>query len=173
MIKTEDNECVPLQTFSQPVLRTSWIESLCHKKGIQMTRSRRLVAQILEEAQDHPDVRTIFQRAFAQDASISMPTVYRTVKLFEGLGALTKHHFGDGQARYELASKECHDHLVDIDSGEVVEFQGLGLEELKRSIEKRLGYTIVAHRLDFYGVRKSKNISGCDVARSDSSKKNK
>ena len=117
-----------------------------------MTDQRRTIAQVLEAADDHPDVEELYARASAADPRISLATVYRTVKLFEDVGILDKHEFGDGRARYETADREHHDHLIDMNSGEVIEFVDPEIEELQDRIARRLGYTLKGHRLELYGV---------------------
>lgn len=122
-------------------------------KGLRMTDQRRVIAEVLEGATDHPDVEELHARANAQDASISIATVYRTVKLFEEAGLLERHEFGDGRARYEDAERDHHDHLIDLQSGEVIEFVDPEIEALQERIAKRLGYKLVGHRLELYGVK--------------------
>ena len=123
------------------------------KKGLRMTGQRVVIADILEEAQDHPDVEELHARAVARDASISIATVYRTVKLFEEAGLLERLEFGDGRARYEDAERDHHDHLIDMQTGEIIEFVDPEIEELQDRIAKRLGYTLKGHRLELYGVK--------------------
>lgn len=117
-----------------------------------MTGQRRVVAQILQESDDHPDVEELYARAQAVDAGISLATVYRTVKLFEEAGILDKLEFGDGRARYEDAERDHHDHLIDMNSGEVIEFVDPDIEALQEKIAARLGYTLKGHKLELYGV---------------------
>ena len=118
-----------------------------------MTGQRRVIAQVLEEADDHPDVEQLYARAAAIDAGISLATVYRTVKLFEEAGILEKLEFGDGRARYEDADRDHHDHLIDLTTGEVIEFVDPEIEALQEKIAERLGYTLKGHRLELYGTR--------------------
>lgn len=118
-----------------------------------MTRARRLVIRVLSESEDHPDVKQIFQRALAIDPEISVPTIYRTVNLLEDTGVLERHHFGNAKAHYELATGDEHDHLVDVDSGDVIEFQDPEIERLKIAIGERLGYKVLGHRLQLYGTK--------------------
>ncbi|WP_298357377.1 Fur family transcriptional regulator [uncultured Litoreibacter sp.] len=125
------------------------------KKGLRMTGQRVVIAGILEDAQDHPDVEELHKRAVARDASISIATVYRTVKLFEEAGLLERLEFGDGRARYEDAERDHHDHLIDMQSGEIIEFVDPEIEELQERIAKRLGYKLKGHRLELYGVKDS------------------
>lgn len=117
-----------------------------------MTGQRRTIAQVIEDSEDHPDVEELFKRASALDAGISIATVYRTVKLFEEAGILDKLEFGDGRARYEDAERDHHDHLIDLNSGEVIEFVDEEIEALQEKIAKKLGYTLRGHRLELYGV---------------------
>jgi Fur family ferric uptake transcriptional regulator len=117
-----------------------------------MTDQRRVIARVLSDASDHPDVEAVHRRATAIDANISIATVYRTVRLFEEAGILAKHDFGDGRARYEETPDEHHDHLIDIQSGKVVEFHNDEIEELQRKIAEKAGYRLVGHRLELYGI---------------------
>ena len=132
----------------------------CAQNGLRMTDQRRTVAQVLEESQDHPDVEELYARALKLDPRISIATVYRSVKLFEESGILEKLEFGDGRARYEDAERDHHDHLIDINSGEVVEFIDPDIEALQEKIAKRLGYRLKGHRLELYGVpiKRSDNV---------------
>jgi Fur family transcriptional regulator, ferric uptake regulator len=125
----------------------------CEAMGLRLTGQRRLIAQVLEAADDHPDVETLFARAAARDPKISLATVYRTVRLFEEQGLLERLEFGDGRARYEDAERAHHDHLIDLATGEVIEFHDPEIEALKQAIAKRLGYRLKGHRLELYGVR--------------------
>lgn len=128
------------------------LEQLCLDKGLKMTGQRRVIAQVLSEAADHPDVELLYQRANAIDSHISIATVYRTVKLFEEAGIIEKHDFGDGRSRYEPISDEHHDHLIDLKSGKVIEFSNEQIEKLQEAIARELGYRLVDHRLELYGV---------------------
>jgi Fur family ferric uptake transcriptional regulator len=130
----------------------SRIEQLCLEKGMKMTGQRRVIAQILSEASDHPNVEEVYRRASEQDQSISISTVYRTVRLFEEASILERHDFGDGRARYEEATDEHHDHLINIQSGEVIEFQNAEIEALQEKIAASHGYRLVGHRLELFGV---------------------
>ena len=132
--------------------RKSKLEILCAERGLKMTDQRRVIARVLSEAHDHPDVEAVHRRATTIDPNISIATVYRTVRLFEEAGILAKHDFGDGRARYEETPDEHHDHLIDIQSGKVVEFHNDEIEELQRKIAERAGYRLVGHRLELYGV---------------------
>ena len=124
----------------------------CEDMGLRMTDQRRTIARVIEESEDHPDVEELFKRAAAQDAAISIATVYRTVKLFEEAGILDKLEFGDGRARYEDAERDHHDHLIDLNSGEVIEFVDAEIEALQERIAAKLGYDLRGHRLELYGV---------------------
>lgn len=130
----------------------SRIERLCAEKGLKMTGQRRVIARVLSDATDHPDVEQVYRRAAAIDPHISIATVYRTVRLFEEASILSRHDFGDGRARYEEAPEEHHDHLIDIQSGKVTEFHNERIEDLQRQIAKELGYDLVGHRLELYGT---------------------
>ena len=128
------------------------IEALCAAKGLRITEQRRTIARVLSDAVDHPDVEELHRRAAAQDPRISIATVYRTVRLFEEAGILARHDFQGGRSRYETAPEEHHDHLIDVESGRVVEFHDDELEELQRRIAERLGFRLVDHRMELYGV---------------------
>lgn len=130
----------------------SRIEQLCVQKGLKMTEQRRIVARTISEASDHPDVEEIYRRALQKDPHISIATVYRTVRMFEEAEIIAKHDFGDGRARYEKMSDEHHDHLIDIRTGKIIEFQDETIEQLQEAIAKKLGYRLVDHRLELYGV---------------------
>lgn len=129
------------------------IEALCAERGLRITEQRRVIARVLSEADDHPDVEHVHQRAAAIDPRISIATVYRTVRLFEEAGILDRHDFGDGRARYEAAPEAHHDHLIDVETGKVIEFVDPELEALQRQIAEKLGYRLVDHRMELYGVR--------------------
>lgn len=128
------------------------IIKLCHDKGLKITGQRRTIARVLGESDDHPDVELVHRRATEIDPKISIATVYRTVRLFEEHDILDRHDFGDGRARYEEVSESHHDHLIDIESGKVIEFQNAEIEALQREVAERLGYRLVDHRLELYGV---------------------
>ncbi len=130
----------------------SRIERLCMEKGLKMTEQRRVIARVLSESEDHPDVELLYQRAHAVDPHISIATVYRTVRLFEEANILERHEFGDGRARYEDAGKEHHDHLIDLKSGRIIEFKNDEIERLQRKVARQLGFRLVDHRLELYGV---------------------
>ena len=124
----------------------------CEANGLRLTDQRRTIATILEGAEDHPDVEELYARASAVDPNISLATVYRTVKLFEEAGILEKREFGDGRARYEDAERDHHDHLIDLHSGEVIEFVDEEIEALQEKIAEKLGYQLKGHRLELYAV---------------------
>ena len=136
--------------MSRPQVQT--LEEQCTLKGMRMTDQRRVIAQVIEQAVDHPDVEELYRRASAIDARISLSTVYRTLNLFEEAGLVTKHDFKDGRARFELIPDEHHDHLIDIRSGKVIEFRNEEIEAIQELIAKRLGYKLVDHRLELYAV---------------------
>ena len=131
---------------------TSRIEQLCVEKGMKMTDQRRVIARVLSESSDHPDVEEVYRRSIALDPKISIATVYRTVRLFEESGILEKHDFGDGRARYEEVSENHHDHLIDVNTGVVIEFQSDEIEKLQREIARMYGYRLIGHRLELYGA---------------------
>ena len=128
------------------------IEQLCVAKGLKMTGQRRVIARVLSGAVDHPDVEMVHRRAIAIDPKISIATVYRTVRLFEEEQILERHEFGNGRARYEEVSENHHDHLIDIESGQVIEFQSEEIEKLQHIIAQELGYRLVDHRLELFAV---------------------
>ena len=128
------------------------LEKLCIEKGMRMTEQRRVIARVLSLATDHPDVEELHRRAHTVDPHISIATVYRTVRLFEESGILTRHDFRDGRSRYEEAAESHHDHLIDMKSGAVMEFVDEEIEALQKAIAKRMGYRLVDHRLELYGV---------------------
>lgn len=130
----------------------SRIEAKCAERGLKMTGQRRVIARVLSESSDHPDVEMLYTRASAIDPHISIATVYRTVKLFEEAGITQRHDFGDGRARYEEASDEHHDHLIDLKTGNVIEFTNSDIERIQKEIAKKLGYKLVDHRLELFGV---------------------
>ena len=128
------------------------VEALCQEKGLRITEQRRVIARVLSEADDHPDVEALHARASAIDAGISIATVYRTVRLFEEAGILDRHDFGDGRSRYEAAPEAHHDHLIDVETGRVIEFVDPELESLQKQIAEKLGFRLVDHRMELYGV---------------------
>ena len=132
---------------------TSRIELKCREKGLKMTEQRRTIAAVLSDSTDHPDAAAVYRRAIVLDSRISMATVYRTIRLFEDCEVLEKHDFGDGRSRYEETSEEHHDHLIDISTGTVIEFQNDEIERIQREVARQLGYELVDHRLELYGSR--------------------
>ena len=130
----------------------SRLEQLCLDKGLKMTDQRRVIARVLSDSADHPDVEKVYRRATAVDPRISIATVYRTVRLFEEANILARHDFGDGRSRYEEMPSDHHDHLIDLQSGRVVEFRNEEIEKLQRFIADQLGYDLVGHRLELYAV---------------------
>lgn len=140
----------------EPALTPTIIER-CEAAGLRMTEQRRVIARVLQDSTDHPDVEELYARASAQDASISIATVYRTVKLFEESGILDRLEFGDGRARYEDAERDHHDHLIDLTTGKVIEFVDPDIEELQERIAAKLGYTLRGHKLELYGVPADKS----------------
>lgn len=134
----------------------SRLEQLCHDKGLKMTGQRRVIAQVLSEATDHPDVEQLYRRVTEVDPRISIATVYRTVRLFEEANILERHDFRRGRARYEEIPESHHDHLIDVQSGEVIEFRNEDIEKLQRRVAEELGFELVDHRLELYGKRSAK-----------------
>jgi len=133
------------------------IEQLCVEKGLRMTEQRRVIARVLSKSADHPDAEELYRRASALDPKISIATVYRTVKLFEDAGILERHDFRDGRSRYEEQPEAHHDHLIDVQTGTVIEFRNEEIEKLQRRIAEDLGFDLLDHRLELYGVpRKSR-----------------
>lgn len=129
------------------------LEKICVEKGLRMTDQRRTIARVLSDAEDHPDAEELHRRANALDSSISLATVYRTVKLFEESNIIERHDFRDGRSRFEEVPEEHHDHLIDVRTGDVIEFQNEEIERLQEFIAKELGYKLVDHRLELYGVK--------------------
>ena len=132
---------------------SSDIENKCIKKGVRLTDQRKLVAKIMSESDDHPDVDELHKRVSKLDSKISIATVYRTVKLFEEAGIVDKHDFKGNKARYEQVPKEHHDHLIDINTGEITEFVNDDIEKLQKKVAEKLGYKLVDHRLELYGSK--------------------
>ncbi len=128
------------------------LEKICIEKGMRMTGQRKIIAGVLSDAEDHPDVEEVYRRASAIDSKISIATVYRTVRLFEDAGILDRHDFGDGRSRYEPAQDDHHDHLIDLQSGKVIEFKNEEIEKLQEIVARELGYKLVDHRLELYGI---------------------
>ena len=129
------------------------LKKICKDKGLRMTEQRNIIADVVSHIDGHPDVNEIYLKANEKDRNISIATVYRTVKLFEEYGALEKHDFKDGRSRYEAIPDHHHDHLIDIESGEVLEFSNEQIEEIQESIAAKLGYKLVDHRLELYGTK--------------------
>ena len=134
------------------------IETKCIEKGVRLTDQRKLVAKVMSDSGDHPDVGELHQRVNKLDSKISIATVYRTVKLFEEAGIVAKHDFRGTKARYEEASQEHHDHLIDINTGEVIEFVDEDIEKLQKKVAEKLGYKLVDHRLELYGAKNKKIV---------------
>jgi Fur family transcriptional regulator, ferric uptake regulator len=130
----------------------SRLEQLCIDKGLKMTEQRRIIARVLSDSADHPDVESVHRRATEIDSRISIATVYRTVRLFEEANILARHDFGDGRARYEEVPGDHHDHLIDLQTGRVIEFKNEAIEKLQRQVAEQLGYRLVDHRLELYAV---------------------
>ncbi|MFM2099615.1 MAG: hypothetical protein RLZZ366_1154 [Pseudomonadota bacterium] len=128
------------------------VEALCAEKGLRITEQRKVIARVLSDSEDHPDVEALHLRASAIDPGISIATVYRTVRLFEEAGILERHDFGDGRSRYEAAAEAHHDHLIDVETGRVIEFVDPELEALQKMIAEKLGFRLVDHRMELYGV---------------------
>jgi Fur family ferric uptake transcriptional regulator len=131
----------------------NWIERKCSERNLRMTDQRRVIAQVLSDAEDHPDAEELYSRAVKVDPKISLATVYRTVRLFTEADIIETHDFRDGRARYETADSDHHDHLIDVTSGEVIEFVNDEIEALQHKIAKELGYELVDHRLELYGKK--------------------
>lgn len=137
---------------STPALKATGIEARCAATGMRMTEQRRVIARVLASADDHPDVEELYRRCAAVDHHISISTVYRTVKLFEDAGIIERHDFREGRARYEQLREGHHDHLINLRTGEVIEFQSEEIERLQADVARKLGYRLVDHRLDLYAV---------------------
>ncbi|MGF1606042.1 MAG: Fur family transcriptional regulator [Rhodothalassiaceae bacterium] len=135
------------------------IEAICAQKGMRMTDQRRVIARVLSQATDHPDVEEVYRRATRIDDKISIATVYRTVRLFEEAGILERHDFRDGRSRYEPVTEEHHDHLIDVETGEVLEFHNEEIERLQREIARKMGFELVDHRMELYGVPLKKSAT--------------
>eukprot|EP00919_Chromeraceae_sp_WS-2016_P017172 GHVR01040995.1.p1 GENE.GHVR01040995.1~~GHVR01040995.1.p1 ORF type:complete len:136 (-),score=13.38 GHVR01040995.1:309-716(-) len=133
----------------------NWIEKKCAERGLRMTDQRRIIAQVLSDAEDHPDAEELYARAAKLDPNISLATVYRTVRLFSDASIIETHEFRDGRARYEAADAEHHDHLIDVSTGDVIEFMDAEIEALQHKIAEKLGYDLVDHRLELYGKKKT------------------
>lgn len=141
----------------------SRLEQLCIQKGLKMTEQRRVISRVLSEATDHPDVEQVYRRAVELDPNISIATVYRTMRLFEEANVIERLDFGDGRARYEEIRDEHHHHLIDLQSGEVIEFRNEELEVLKAKVAAELGYELIGHRLELYGVPLNRAKTGAKV----------
>ena len=135
---------------------SSEIENKCLAKGVRLTEQRKLVAKVMSESEDHPDVDELHKRVSKLDPRVSIATVYRTVKLFEEVGIVSKHDFKGNKARYEEVPKEHHDHLIDINTGEIVEFVDQDIEKLQKKVAEKLGYKLIDHRLELYGSKNKK-----------------
>src|SRR5438445_5743440 len=145
----------PAKPRSDRDLMISRLEQLCLDKGVKMTEQRRVIARVLSDSADHPDVEQVYRRATEVDPRISIATVYRTVRLFEEANILARHDFGDGRARYEEMPSDHHDHLIDLQSGRVIEFRNEAIEKLQEAVAHQLGYDLVGHRLELYAVPRS------------------
>ena len=139
-------------TYSMPTPNKTDIEARCAATGMRMTEQRRVIARVLADAEDHPDVEELYRRCVKIDDKISISTVYRTVKLFEDAGIIERHDFREGRARYEQMRETHHDHLINLRNGQVVEFQSEDIEKLQREVARKLGYKLVDHRLELYCV---------------------
>ena len=150
---TQKYNLLDLERIYRIIMKQGTIELRCESAGLRMTDQRRVIARVLQEAIDHPDVEELYMRAIMFDPAISIATVYRTVKLFEEAGILEKLEFGDGRARYEDAEREHHDHLIDMQTGEVIEFVDKEIELLQEKIAKRLNFKLLGHKLELYGTK--------------------
>lgn len=148
-VKTSDSQ----GSMPDKAMRESRLERLCADRGMRMTGQRRTIARVLSDAHDHPDVEEVYRRALARDPRISLSTVYRTVRLLEGEGIVERHDFGDGRARYEPAGHDHHDHLIDVKTGQVIEFKNEEIERLQERVAKELGFQLIGHRLELFGTR--------------------
>ncbi len=137
-------------------MMTETIEHKCIAKGVKLTDQRRIIAKVMSESQDHPDVDELYNRVSKIDSKISIATVYRTVKLFEEAGIVAKHDFKGGKARYEQLNESHHDHLIDIKTGEIIEFVDDEIEKLQQKVAEKYGYKLVDHKLELYGIKKNK-----------------
>ena len=135
---------------------TANIEERCKQKGVKLTDQRKLIAEVMSNSHDHPNVDELYKRVSKIDSKISIATVYRTVKLFEEAGILTRHDFKGGKARYEELPDSHHDHLIDVQSGEIVEFVNEEIEKLQETVAEKLGYQLLDHKLELYGIKKKK-----------------
>ena len=137
-------------------MMTETIEQKCIDKGVKLTDQRRIIAKVMSDSQDHPDVDELYNRVSKIDSKISIATVYRTVKLFEEAGIVAKHDFKGGKARYEQLNESHHDHLIDIKTGEIIEFVDDEIEKLQQKVAEKYGYKLVDHKLELYGIKKNK-----------------
>lgn len=153
------NACGRVEAEISDISAIKQLEELCARMGMRMTDQRRVVARVLTDSGDHPDVEEVHRRAAAIDERISIATVYRTVRLFEDAGILERHDFRDGRSRYEQVSEEHHDHLIDINSGKIIEFRNEDIERLQEIVARELGYRLVDHRLELYGVPLNRKTS--------------
>jgi len=151
--KKETSDKIALQSSEE----FSSLEKLCAEKNMRMTDQRRVIARVLSEANDHPSVEDVYSRAHEVDDRISLSTVYRTVRLFVDAGIVESHDFGDGKARLETVAEEHHDHLIDLKSGRVIEFSNEEIEKLQERVARELGFKLVDHRLELYGVPLDEN----------------
>ena len=135
------------------------IEQKCLAKGVKLTDQRKIIAKVMSEANDHPDVDELYNRVSKIDSKISIATVYRTVKLFEEASIVTKHDFKGGKARYEQLMEDHHDHLIDVKSGEIIEFVDEEIEKLQKKVAEKYGYNLVDHKLELYGVKKKTSVN--------------
>ena len=142
--------------FGVTAMKPGTIEAQCAARGMRMTEQRRTIARVLNDSADHPDVEELYRRCFQLDNRISISTVYRTVKLFEDAGILERHDFRDGRSRYEEVPESHHDHLIDVATGSVIEFRNEDIEKLQRRVAEELGFELIDHRLELYGVPKGR-----------------
>jgi Fur family ferric uptake transcriptional regulator len=149
---TTRNAVNPARNMPKSQTHTSRIERLCAEKGMRMTGQRRIIARVLSDAEDHPDVEEVYRRASELDPRISLSTVYRTVRLLEGAGIVERHAFGDGRARYEPVGHGHHDHLINVQTGEVIEFSNEQIERLQETVARELGFRLIGHRLELFGL---------------------
>ena len=149
-----------MTTPDSPPFDRKQIETLCAAKGMRMTEQRRVIARVLAESEDHPDVEELYRRCAKIDDHISISTVYRTVRLFEDAGIIERHDFREGRARYETSTESHHDHLINLRNGEVLEFKSEEIERLQAEVARKLGYRLVDHRLELYAVPLKDDKSG-------------
>jgi Fur family ferric uptake transcriptional regulator len=152
MMREDQPEPVRQRTMVKIATRESRLERLCAERGMRMTGQRRVIASVLSEAGDHPDVEEVHRRASARDPRISLSTVYRTMRLLEEAGIVERHEFGDGRARYEPAGHGHHDHLINATTGEVIEFKNEEIERLQERVARELGFRLIGHRLELFGL---------------------